>query len=60
MPMKVKTLPELLQSGAITFNGDITAFVSILQMLENFPFWFNNIVTPSVKVVLKYRTCPLR
>jgi alkyl sulfatase BDS1-like metallo-beta-lactamase superfamily hydrolase len=45
MLMKIKTFPELVQSGAITFDGDINAFVSILQMLEEFPFWFN-IVTP--------------
>jgi len=43
--MKVKSFPELVQSGAITYEGDINAFVSILQMLEEFPFWFN-IVTP--------------
>jgi alkyl sulfatase BDS1-like metallo-beta-lactamase superfamily hydrolase len=35
----------LVQSGGIKFDGDINAFVSILQMLEEFPFWFN-IVTP--------------
>jgi alkyl sulfatase BDS1-like metallo-beta-lactamase superfamily hydrolase len=35
----------LVQSGGIKFDGDINAFVSILQMLEGFPFWFN-IVTP--------------
>jgi len=45
MLMKVKSFPELLDSGAIKFDGDINAFVSILQMLEEFPFWFN-IVTP--------------
>jgi alkyl sulfatase BDS1-like metallo-beta-lactamase superfamily hydrolase len=45
MLMKVKTLPELMQSGALTFEGDINAFVSVLQMLEEFPFWFN-IATP--------------
>ncbi len=31
----------LVQSGGITFDGDINAFVSILQMLEEFPFGFN-------------------
>jgi alkyl sulfatase BDS1-like metallo-beta-lactamase superfamily hydrolase len=45
MLMKVKSFPELVQSGAIAHEGDINAFVSILQMLEEFPFWFN-IVTP--------------
>jgi len=45
MLMKVKSFPELVKSGAIQFDGDITAFTSILQMLEEFPFWFN-IVTP--------------
>jgi len=45
MLMKVKSFPELMKSGAIKFDGDINAFVSILQMLEEFPFWFN-IVTP--------------
>jgi alkyl sulfatase BDS1-like metallo-beta-lactamase superfamily hydrolase len=41
----VKSFPELMKIGAIKFDGDINAFVSILQMLEGFPFWFN-IVTP--------------
>jgi alkyl sulfatase BDS1-like metallo-beta-lactamase superfamily hydrolase len=45
MLMKVKSFPELLDSGAIEFDGNINAFVSILKMLEEFPFWFN-IVTP--------------
>ena len=45
MLMKVKTLPELMQGGELKFEGDITAFVSVLQMLEEFPFWFN-IATP--------------
>jgi alkyl sulfatase BDS1-like metallo-beta-lactamase superfamily hydrolase len=45
MLMKVKSFPELVQSGAVQFDGDLNAFVSILQMLEEFPFWFN-IATP--------------
>jgi alkyl sulfatase BDS1-like metallo-beta-lactamase superfamily hydrolase len=45
MLMKVKSFPELVKSGAIKFDGDINAFVSILQMLEEFPFGFN-IATP--------------
>jgi alkyl sulfatase BDS1-like metallo-beta-lactamase superfamily hydrolase len=45
MLTKSKSFPELMQSGALTFKGDINAFVSILQMLEDFPFWFN-IATP--------------
>ncbi|MFQ3206169.1 MAG: alkyl sulfatase BDS1-like metallo-beta-lactamase superfamily hydrolase [Glaciecola sp.] len=32
-------------SGVVKFDGDINAFVTILQMLKEFPFWFN-IVTP--------------
>lgn len=45
MLMKVKSFPELVQSGAVQFDGDLNAFIAILQMLEEFPFWFN-IATP--------------
>ncbi|WP_412970812.1 alkyl/aryl-sulfatase [Glaciecola sp. MF2-115] len=45
MLIKAKSFPELVESGAIAFEGDIKAFASILQMLEDFPFWFN-ISTP--------------
>lgn len=43
--MKVKSFPELVQNDGIKLDGDINPFLSILQMLEEFPFWFD-IVTP--------------
>ena len=43
--MKAKTLPELIQAGKVSFEGNQMAFIDILQMAEEFPFWFN-IVTP--------------
>jgi len=45
MLLKQKSFKQLSQSGAMTFDGDAKAFVSLLMMLEEFPFWFN-IVTP--------------
>lgn len=45
MLMRVKSFEDLVKIGAIEIDGDINALVSILQMLEEFPFWFN-IATP--------------
>jgi len=45
MLIKQQSFQQLLQSGAMTFEGDINALASLLMMLEEFPFWFN-IVTP--------------
>lgn len=43
--MQQKGFQELVQSGAMKLSGDPQAFVQLMQMLEDFPFWFN-IATP--------------
>ncbi len=45
MLTKQASFEQLVNSGAMTFEGDKMAFASLLMMLEEFPFWFN-IVTP--------------
>ncbi|MFQ3191582.1 MAG: alkyl sulfatase BDS1-like metallo-beta-lactamase superfamily hydrolase [Paraglaciecola sp.] len=43
--MKTKTFKQLIASNQITFDGDANAFFGLMQMMEDFPFWFN-IATP--------------
>ena len=45
MLMKQKGLKELISSGAIKHEGDLSAFVAIFKMTTEFSYWFN-IVTP--------------
>lgn len=45
MLMKRKSLGALIEEGRVSFDGDQNAFISLLMMMEEFPFWFN-IVTP--------------
>ena len=40
-----KTFPQLVQEGAMAFDGNAKVFADLLMMLEDFPFWFN-IATP--------------
>lgn len=42
---KQQSFQELAKSGALKMDGNPQAFVQLLQMLEEFPFWFN-IATP--------------
>lgn len=43
--MKTKTFKQLIANNQITFDGDANAFFGLMQMMEDFPFWFN-IATP--------------
>ena len=45
MLMKVKSMSDLIKEEKVSFDGDRMAFLSILQMTEEFPFWFD-IVSP--------------
>nr|WP_136250973.1 alkyl sulfatase dimerization domain-containing protein [Ningiella ruwaisensis] len=45
MLMKAKSLGDLISEGKVTFDGEQGAFTSLLQLTEEFPFWFD-IVTP--------------
>jgi len=45
MLMKAVSLGTLMSQGKVTFKGDKAAFISVFQMIEEFPFWFD-IVTP--------------
>jgi alkyl sulfatase BDS1-like metallo-beta-lactamase superfamily hydrolase len=43
--MKTMTFKQLIANNQITFDGDANAFFGLMQMMEDFPFWFN-IATP--------------
>jgi len=45
MLIKQQTFVQLVQSGAMKFNGNGQVFGQLLSMMDEFPFWFN-IVTP--------------
>lgn len=42
---KQASFVELIKTGSIKYDGQLSAFTDLLQMFEEFPFWFN-IVTP--------------
>lgn len=43
--MKTMTFKQLIANNQITFEGDANAFFELMQMMEDFPFWFN-VATP--------------
>jgi alkyl sulfatase BDS1-like metallo-beta-lactamase superfamily hydrolase len=43
--MKTMTFKQLIANNRITFDGDANTFFGLMQMMENFPFWFN-VATP--------------
>ena len=43
--MKTMTFKQLITNNQITFDGDANAFFGLMQMMEDFPFWFN-VATP--------------
>ncbi|WOX06814.1 alkyl/aryl-sulfatase [Microbulbifer pacificus] len=42
---KQQSFQELVKSGALKMDGEPQAFIQLMSMLEEFPFWFN-VVTP--------------
>jgi alkyl sulfatase BDS1-like metallo-beta-lactamase superfamily hydrolase len=43
--MKTVTFKQLIANNQIAFDGDANVFFGLMQMMEDFPFWFN-ITTP--------------
>jgi alkyl sulfatase BDS1-like metallo-beta-lactamase superfamily hydrolase len=45
MLMKTMTFKQLIANNQIAFDGDAKVFFGLMQMMEEFPFWFN-VATP--------------
>jgi alkyl sulfatase BDS1-like metallo-beta-lactamase superfamily hydrolase len=43
--MKTMTFKQLIANNQIAFDGDANVFFGLMQMMEDFPFWFN-VTTP--------------
>jgi alkyl sulfatase BDS1-like metallo-beta-lactamase superfamily hydrolase len=43
--MKSVTFKQLISNNQISFSGNANTFFELMQMMEDFPFWFN-ITTP--------------